>query len=210
MSQDVERNEDLDLIRRAVGGDRIAIDKLLLSHHDTVLAYVQRLMPADLRSVISPEDVLQETFIYAYRKIESLTPLGQNSFVAWLRTIAKHRLADMAKAQRAVKRGGRVKRVQHGSLSTSIAFVEKIAGQDKTPSSLVGRKEIGSLLRVQVAGLKTEYREALHQRYVEGRPVAEIAARMKRSPGAVQMLCRRGMEKLKAALGRSSRYFRRR
>lgn len=61
-------------------------------------------------------------------------------------------------------------------------------------------------MQVALAGLKDDYREALWMRYIEGRPVREIAQAMRRTERAVQMLCNRGLRALREKMGRTSKY----
>ena len=62
------------------------------------------------------------------------------------------------------------------------------------------------LTTMALAGLDEPYREAIRLRYIERLKVTEIAERLKKTEGAAQMLCHRGLRKLKEALGRASRY----
>jgi RNA polymerase sigma-70 factor (ECF subfamily) len=199
-----------DLVAQAVGGDIAALEQLLLGHYDRLAAEIGRKLPAELRGTVTADDVLQEAFIIVFREIAGFQPRGPESFSAWLATIAEHRLLDLIKAQRRAKRGGGRVAVDaylaspDGSL---VALFEQIQGRDGTPSRSAASREALSALRIGLAGLKDEYRQALGLRYLEGLPVAEVAARMQRSEHAIHMLCHRGLEQLRQVLGRSSRFF---
>jgi RNA polymerase sigma-70 factor (ECF subfamily) len=77
---------------------------------------------------------------------------------------------------------------------------------ERTPSRSAAGHEAVRAVQVGLAGLKSDYREALRLRYIEGLPVAEVAARMDRTERAVHMLCHRGLQCLRAAVGRSSQF----
>ena len=85
-------------------------------------------------------------------------------------------------------------------------LVDLLAGPRRTPSQSIARHEAVGAVRVALTGLTEDYREALQLRYVQGLPVAEVAETMKRTPRAVHNLCRRGLQELRAALGRSAQY----
>jgi len=181
-----------------------------MGHYDRLAAEVSRKLPAELRGVIAPDDVLQETFIVAFREIGSFVPRGPGAFQHWLAAIAEHRLLDLIKARRRVKRGGgRVAVDAHAASpeGSLVGLLEQVHVSERTPSRSAASHEALSALRVGLASLKDDYRQALTLRYLEGLPVADIAARMGRTARAIHMLCHRGLEQLRQALGRSSRYF---
>ena len=202
MADDVTKQ---DLTARAVTGDEDAIIRLLWCHYDRLAAHIAPQLPESLRGAVGVEDILQETFIKAWRAIGSFKAQGANSFFAWLAQIAKNTLLDNIKAQRRVKRG-RKRIVADRSPSSVATLLEVLACDERTPSRVVRRREVEQALRVALAGLKNEYRQALQLRYMEGLPVDVAAARMNRTEGALHMLCHRAIEKLRKTMGSASKY----
>jgi RNA polymerase sigma-70 factor, ECF subfamily len=199
-----------ELVSLAAAGDAMALERLLVLHYDRLAAQVGRKLPDELRGLISADDVLQEAFVVAFREIRQFKPAGPDAFYHWLAAIAQHRLLDMVKAQRAAKRGGGRRAINRPSRSPeeSLAgLLELLQVNERTPSRSVAAHEAIGAIRVGLSGLKEDYREALRLRYIEGLPVAEAAARMQRTEHAVHMLCHRGLEQLREALGRSSQFF---
>ncbi len=124
-------------------------------------------------------------------------------------TIADRRLVDRIKEQRRAKRGGAARRVRtprDGAASSVASLLQLVAVHDRTPSRSAVRHERERAVRVALAGLKDDYREALVLRYGQDLAVAEIAARMNRSERAVHMLCSRALKKMRLALGHASQY----
>ena len=198
---------DETLIARSQQGDHDALAELLLARYEQLEAYLRGKIPADMRSFIAVEDLIQEVHIQVFRKIDSFDPQGQEAFDRWLITIAKKRLLDKIKEQRRHKRGGARKRVHRPCGASSIAtLVEVVARESRTPSISLAQHERQRAVQVGLAGLKDDYREALTLRYLEGLPVADIARRMERTERAVHMLCNRGIKKLKETLGSASTY----
>ena len=68
---------------------------------------------------------------------------------------------------------------------------------------LAAREAVGAI-RVGIAGLPDDQREAIRLHVLEGRSLAETAAAMNRSPGAVRALIHRGKQQLRDGLGRAS------
>jgi len=197
------------LITKAISGDRPALERLLLDHCDRLVRHVDRKLPRSVRSVLGVEDVLQETFAQAFRDIRGFKPRSSESFFAWLRTIAEHRLQDAVRALTRKKRGGDHHRIgktpdpQAGSVAD---LVEMLSARGRTPCQSIARREAVGAVQVAMAGLPDDYQQAIRLRYFEGKSLAETAAAMDRTPGAVRGLLDRAKEKMLAALGRASLY----
>lgn len=200
---------DADRVRRAAGGDAVALQQLLLACHDRLGGYVHQQMPAVLRDAHAPEDVLQEVYVRVFQHIGSLEARDEVGFWAWLCTIARNQLADMARRHQAAKRGGgrRALRDAPADATSLVGWLECLAVSPRTPSRSMADHEAVAAVRTALEALKPEQAEALRLRHIEGLDVAAVAARMKRSPGAVRMLCQRGLTQMQEVLGRSSRFF---
>jgi len=84
-----------DLIRRARAGDLRAFEKLVIRHQASIRAFVA--LRISLRG--ESEDLAQETFVIAWRKLGEFDPDG--SFHSWLRTIAHHLIRNHRRKFRA-------------------------------------------------------------------------------------------------------------
>jgi RNA polymerase sigma-70 factor (ECF subfamily) len=87
-----------------------------------------------------------------------------------------------------------------------VRLLEVLAAHSRTPSRSAASHEAAQAVDDALGKLPEDYREALRLRYFDALPVAQIAARMNRSEGAVHMLCHRGLEALRLALGDTSRF----
>jgi RNA polymerase sigma-70 factor (ECF subfamily) len=198
-----------DLVAKAIAGDRLALEQLLLVHHRRLASHIERKIPSDCRSIVDAEDVLQMTFVEVFQRIESFDPNGPNGFSGWLTMIAEHRLLDHLKVLNAAKRGGgRRALTPHvdAEATTVVDLLGVVAINEHTPSRSVARRQAVSAIQVALAGLKDDYRQAIRLRHIEGLPVAEVAKKMNRTERAVHMLCNRGLKELKEAMGRASQF----
>jgi RNA polymerase sigma factor (sigma-70 family) len=75
---------DAELVRRVLQGDRAAFEALITAHMDRVRAVAGSVVP-DQEAL---DDVVQETFLRAYRRIGQLADL--RTFPAWLARIARN------------------------------------------------------------------------------------------------------------------------
>lgn len=200
---------DTDLVARAVAGEQAALEELLLNHYDRLASRIAHKIPSDLQSVLTAEDVLQETFLEVARRIGEFQPRDADAFGGWLSTIAEHRLIDLARAQRAAKRGGGRAAVNAGPDDWSRSLVDMltlVAVHERTPSRSVAAREVVSAIRAALPRINADYCEALRLRYIEGLPVDQTAERMGRTSRAVHMLCHRGLQQLRDVLGDDARF----
>jgi RNA polymerase sigma-70 factor (ECF subfamily) len=195
-----------ELVERLVAGEPNALERLLLREHDRLLNYIQRMFPADLRGPAGPEDVLQETFAQVCEQANRFRPDGPDSFYRWTATIARNRLMDLIKAQRAAKRGGKMDRVNLGELrdQSMVELFSMLRSDAPKPSKQAMTGEALAAMRVALAALGPEMRKAIELRYLKGLGVAEVASEMGRTERAIHQLCHRALKRLRSSIGRAS------
>ena len=203
-------SDESELVNRAIAGEPLALDKLLLQHHRALRAIVDQKLPSSLSSVVSADDILQECYTEAYRDIGKFRPDGPNALFRWLCTIADHRLLDAVRAHRAAKRGGGrspIGDVGGDQQSGVLALLDVVFAHEHTPSRSVAGHEAADAVQAAIDTLKPEYRDAIRLRYIEGRSVGETAALLGKTERSIHKLCSRGIQKLREDLGEASRFF---
>ena len=201
-------DEQLRLIAQAVDGDRFALQQLLLVHGAWLSRHVVDKLPMVLRGTVDVEDILQQTYLQACRDIRTLSNRTVQSFSTWLRTVAENRIRDALRSMDRKKRQARrrdISAVRDGATTSSMAdLVEMLSDRADTPGRCAVRHEAIQAVQVGVAGLCGEQREAIRLHCLEGRTLAETAATMNRTPGAVRGLLQRAKQELRDVLHRSS------
>lgn len=201
-----------DLLAQAIKGDTHALDRLFFALSPRLLARIERRLPADLRSLFSPEDVLQESLTDAYATFSTFTPNPAASspidaVFAWLTTIADHRLIDLVRYHRAQKRApGQMLQPRPGMSMSMVALVELLAIDSHTPSRSFSDHELEGAIQAAVARLSPDHQTAIQMRYFEGLSIAQIASRMNRSEHAVHNLTSRAVGQLRECLDSFLRY----
>jgi RNA polymerase sigma-70 factor (ECF subfamily) len=195
-----------ELVVQAVAGDRLALERLLLLHATRLERHLVPRIPNLLRGVIDENDILQQTFLQAYRDIGSFQPRGQGSFFAWLRSIAENRLFDCIREHKRKKRGGDHKRQQvaGGQGSSVMEVLDTLSGQQGTPSQAIAREEAVHAEQIGIEGLPHDQREALQRHCLKGQTLAETAQAMGKTPGAIRALIHRAKGRLQEMLDRSA------
>jgi len=160
--------------------------------------YLDRQIPSELRSFIESQDVLQDTLFEAFQRADQFVPDGDDAVFRWMATIARRRVAALLRMQRALKRGG--KREAAENLSEVVEALEELARYERTPSRSAMAHEMASAIQDSISRLEPQYRDAVRLRYVDGLSIKEVSGRMRRTEGAILMLCNRGLKALKADL----------
>jgi RNA polymerase sigma factor (sigma-70 family) len=75
------KNDDIDLVRKTLSGDKSAFDQLVKSASPRVFSIIHRFFHEKQQA----EDVAQEVFIRAYRSLH--TYAQEKPFANWLSTI---------------------------------------------------------------------------------------------------------------------------
>ena len=156
--------EDRDLIPRARAGDEEAGDRLYQRHAGRVRAFLHRRGFADADA----DDLTQETFLRAFRSLESFDP-RKGRFVVWIGAIAR----NVARRQWG--------RRQSDSFDPELA--EQMFADEPAPADSPEAREELRAVGDCVAGLPAELQRIVQLRYVEGRTTRDVG-RMANMPEA--------------------------
>ncbi len=194
------------LLARAAAGDEDALADLLRRAEPALRRAVSADLPRRWQHLLTPEDVLQQTWVDAFCAIAEFAGRDQRAWQAWLTRIAKRNLLDAARMLDAEKRGGRRPPASLDRDSASHTLFARLA-RWTTPSMTLSRGEAADTLRSALADLPDDYRLVVEQYDLLGRPMADIAARLHRSEGAAFMLRARALRVLRQRLGGTSGFF---
>jgi RNA polymerase sigma-70 factor (ECF subfamily) len=142
-------------------------------------------------------DLVQETLLRAHRDRGQFRGTTEAALLAWLHEILLHVAADAVRAARAQKRDVALERsLEALAADTSARWEKYLADGQPSAAALAERHEL--LLRVSAAvgELPDDQRDAVILRDLMGLLVAEVAARIGRSPKSVAGLLRRGHARL--------------
>ncbi len=195
-----DNDETRELIENARGGDDQAARRLLVLYHTRLRARLLRQMDPVMRSKIEPEDILQQVYLEAFRALGQFTYQGKDSLLRWLYAILDRKLIDEHRAMRAERRDVR-REVKPAAASanqtTYVDLMARVMADVGTPSRVVRKGEALGVISACVATLPDHYRDVIQMRFLEGRPVAEVAERLNRSIGSIHMICHRALRQLR-------------
>jgi RNA polymerase sigma-70 factor (ECF subfamily) len=183
------------LIGRARQGDENALGQLLDGHRAYLKMLAQRSISGRLEARVDASDLVQQTFLSAFRNIKEFTGDDEAQFVAWLRTIHQRNIHDTIRRNvHAQKRSI----VNEQSLDDS--QLGEGSGSSASPSQRAMQGEQAVQLANALQTLPEDQREAVRLRHLEGWSLAQLAEHFKRSEDAVAALLKRGLENLRKRL----------
>ena len=151
---------------------------------------------------------MQQTYTDAFQDFERFVPRGDESFTAWLTSLARCNLIDALRLLDADKRGKDRQRIEPRSRAdSSVALCEQLGVSLTTPSKQVAREEACRALEWALEQLPETYRKIVEMYDLEGRPVDEVAGELNLSPGAMYMRRARAHRSLREIMGSTSQYF---
>jgi RNA polymerase sigma-70 factor (ECF subfamily) len=188
-------------LAQARAGDQAALGRLLELYRNYLRLMARSLIHQPLQVRLDASDLVQETFLKAYREFRQFVGSGERELVAWLRQILVRTLSNQAKHHRARGRDQRRQESLDVLLDrASLAIQDQLADSTASPSAHAVHREQAVLLADALSRLPAEYREVFILRNMEQVPVGEIATRMGRTPNAVRKLWTRAMVALRRAL----------
>lgn len=169
------------LVKRAQGGDRMALDRLVRRHQRAVFALCLRYV----RDADEAADLVQRSFVRAMGKLAELRDAGV--FRSWLLRIGAHlALNHIRDHARFV--------ADDGELETGMSDERSPSAEDRVEAA-----EVASALRAAVNELPTKQRMTLELRIYEDLPFRDIGVALGISEGAAKVNFHYAVRKLRGA-----------
>jgi RNA polymerase sigma-70 factor (ECF subfamily) len=191
------------ILERLKGGEGDLFAILLGRYWTRTLLMIEANLGAELRASMDAEDVAQEAWIRVHRGIGGFEYRGDGSFFAWLGSIVRNLIVDLARRERAAARqpGEGRSVIRETAADGAPGFIlEDLAAVRTSPSGLVARSEAFQKLREAIRGLPPREREVVSLRFLDELPVKETAGALGISENAVKAATFRGMQALQEVL----------
>lgn len=158
-----ETYQDAELVRLAQSGSEKAFEALVVKYQRRIARHVARY----LKATGDVEDVVQDTFIRAYRGLASFR--GDSAFYSWL-----YRIATNAALSHLERAPGDVLLGDDAPEERADAFEPGVSDAEDPERTLIA-KQIAETVQRALARLQPDLAEALMLYEVEDKPYAEIA-----------------------------------
>jgi RNA polymerase sigma-70 factor (ECF subfamily) len=160
-----EREYDQLLVERVQAGERAAFDLLVVKYQRRLMRLVSRIV----REPAEAEDVVQESFIKAYRAIRYFR--GDSAFYTWLYRIGINTAKNFIASQ-----GRRMPLPTETDFEQADGFENGKQLRDiNTPESMLASKQIAHTVNAAMDTLPVDLRTAIVLREIEGLSYEDIA-----------------------------------
>lgn len=180
------------LIHRARAGDQDALDRLFARHLKPLQRWASGRLPRWARDMASTDDLVQETLLQTFKRIEDFEPRGVGALQAYLRQAVLNRVRDELR-----RRGRKPQSVELDDLD--------VAGDSSPLEEAIGHEAVEHYERA-LERLRPEERDAIIARVELGLSYEELAEALgKPTPDAARKAAQRALVRLAEemkALGR--------
>ena len=183
-------DSSLTLLERARAGDRAALDALVARYLPRLQRWASGRLPRWARDMADTQDLVQETLIQTFKRIETFDSRGEGALQAYLRHAVLNRIRD--ELRRAKRRPPRTE------------LDSQAEGSDRSPlEEAIGQQAIQRYEQA-LASLRQEDRELVVARIELGYTYSEMAELLdKPTANAARMAAERAIIRLARELGKT-------
>jgi len=188
----IDLESTFSLIERARAGDNQALDRLFARHLRPLQRWATGRLPKWARDLADTDDLVQDTLLRTFKRIESFEPRRVGALQAYLRNAVLNRLRDELRRRRRVPESSNLDGIEvvatDSPLETAIgrekveAYEEALARlQPVEREAIIGRVELGYSYEELALMLDKPTAEAA--RKTTQRALVRLAEEMKRGRG---------------------------
>lgn len=177
---------DVAVISRARAGDSEAFRVLVERHSRSIFRLAFRMTGSEQDA----EDVVQETFLKAYKRLHSFE--ARANFGTWLYRITVNCALDLMRKRR--------RHEEHSEADEFERDVPDFSGRAALPDSMLFNVEVQKRVQEAMEILSPLERSAFVLRHYEGMSIEEIGQALKLRPSAAKHSIFRAVKKMRGAL----------
>lgn len=183
-SNDMDRQSELVLLAKA--GDAEAFGHLYETYLDRIYRYIYFRVTDEQTA----EDLISQVFTKAWENLDRYQPSGR-PFIAWLYTIAHNTVIDHYRTRKD---------------TVAIENTLSLASDSPSPDEQVELHFEADNLRSALQTLTLEQQQVVVLKFIAGLTTDEIAAQLRKSPGAIRALQMRALQALAKQMEKDETY----
>jgi RNA polymerase sigma-70 factor (ECF subfamily) len=188
-------------LEQARQGDQEALGRLLEAQRTSLHRLAERQLEGRMAVRVDASDIIQQTFLEAYRSFPQFAGQDVREWTAWLQSILDHKVAGAIRDHTLLqKRSVSRERSMDDSQGGGVPLKQELDAGLSSPSQKAMRGEEEERLSQALAALPDDQREAVRLRHLEGWGLADIAQHLGRSRAATAGLIKRGLQALRRQL----------
>lgn len=196
---DQDSTETRFLLNAVAAGQLTAFERLFERHRDELHRAVTLRFDPRLQGRVDPSDVVQETHLGAFRRLEDFTTRRPMPFRLWLRRTAQERLIKLQERHLKASRRS-VGRELTLPDQTSVLLANRLCSQGPTASQQALAQEAAKEVRAALDELAEIDREVLVMRYIERLSNQDIGCLLGLDPATVSKRHGRALIRLERVL----------
>jgi RNA polymerase sigma-70 factor (ECF subfamily) len=181
---------DEQIVGRVCAGESAAYELLVRRYNQRLYRVVRTI----LRDDSEVEDVMQETYLAAYRNLSGFA--GRARFSTWLIRIAINGALDR------LRKSGRFVPFDPTLAETRARLHARDVARARDPEQQTSERELGRMLEVAIEALPAPYRTAYVLRELEDMPAGDVAECLGVEEATVKTRVHRAKRMLREALSR--------
>ncbi len=192
------------LLARLVAGEDRVLGELFDFYRERLWRMVRFRIDPRIVGRLDPDDILQEAFIDAHKRIDAWRIDPSRSFFIWLRLIVGQTLSDVHRRHIGAQKrsaGQEVSLIRDaGPLASSASLSAELLGQLTSPSQAAMRAERRTRLEELLESMEPIDREVLTLRHFEELTNGEVAELLGLKPAAASNRYMRALVRLRSVL----------
>ncbi len=192
------------LLDRVKQGDEEALASLFAQHRERLLRMVQFRMGTRLQGRVDAEDIVQEAYLDAVKRMRHFAGDDAGSLFVWLRMIVSQTLINVYRRHLGTQARDAGREVAVGeqrySQTTSVSLAANLLGRFTSPTKATRRGELAERLRQTLDDMDPIDREVLALRHFEELTNSEVAAELNIQQKAASIRYVRALRRLKDIL----------
>ena len=189
------------LLDRAKDGDQAAFEALFGRHRARLLQAIALRMDRRVAARVDASDVIQETYLEAFRRSPKYLRKPPMPLYLWLRWIAREKVLAVHRRHLGAEKRAVAHEVPLLPADSSATFVSAvIADHDPSPSQALAKAELAERLRLALGQLDDEERDLILWRHFEQLSARDMAQLPGISEAAASKRYIRVVERLRTTL----------
>jgi RNA polymerase sigma-70 factor (ECF subfamily) len=209
---EIDSNDDMgrnphateETLRRAAAGDAGALEATFEEHRPRLRRMVQLRISPLLRGRVDASDVVQESFLEAWKRLDEYLEKPAMPFFLWLRFLTRQKLFALHRKHAGVRARDPRREVSlyDGAIpeASSEALASQLLGHLTSPSEAMARAELQMRLQEGLDALDADERQILALRHFEQLTSGEAARELGITEAAAAKRYLRALRRLKGLL----------
>ena len=200
MHMGMDTGETVELLDRVRRGDAAAFEELFKRHRVRLRNAIAMRMDRRVSARVDASDILQETYMEAFRRLPKYLEQEGMPFYLWLHWIAREKVIALHRRHLGAGKRAVQQEVPLMPVDSSAEFVSGLIGRLPSPSQELAKAELAERLRLALGQLDDDDRDLILWRHFEQLSARDMALLLDITEASASKRYIRAVEKLRKLL----------